>query len=279
MFNFINPFYYNKKRDRIIPVLKTVPQRVWDQIRFEMAGSGIYLSENEKKLANFRNKHAGKRCFIIGNGPSLKIENLDRLQEEITFAANKIYLAFDKTNWRPTYYAVTDDMVAKQNYDEIKKLSGFPKFFPSQAKTVWMTPFEDSIYFRYIHYDRRYPKPPKFGLDISNKIYAGRTVLYAFIQICFFMGIRKIYLLGVDFNFSQPSRKNGRILVSDNECNHFDPNYRKPGEKWVEPKLNYQEKAFQAANAAVLKKGGQILNATFGGKLEIFPRVDFNNLF
>ncbi len=237
------------------------------------------LSKNEKEFAKLKNKHAGKRCFIIGNGPSLRIEDLDKLNTEITFAANKIYLAFDKTNWRPTYYAVTDDLVAKQNYHEINNLSGFTKFFPCHAKTLWGTPFNDAIYFRYIYYQNRYPKPPRFGLNPLRKIYAGRTVLYAFIQICCFMGIREIYLLGVDFNFSEPSKKNGRILISEGESNHFHPNYRKPGEKWAEPKLNQQKKAFEEAGKAVEKMGGRIFNATRGGKLEVFPRVNFNELF
>lgn len=279
MFNLINTFYYNKKGNRIIPVLKTVPQRLWDLIRFEMVEYNIYLSENEKKFAHLRNKHVGKRCFILGNGPSLRIEDLDKLKSEITFAANKIYLAFDKTNWRPTYYAVTDGLVAKQNYLEIENLSGFTKFFPSKAKTSWGTPFSDAIYFRYIHYTNRYPKPPGFGLNPLHKIYAGRTVLYAFIQICCFMGIREIYLLGVDFNFSEPLKKKGRIFISEGESNHFHPNYRNPGEKWAEPKLHFQKKAFEEAGKAVENMDGRVFNATRGGKLEVFPRVNFNELF
>ena len=42
-------------------------------------------------------KYEGKRCFIIGNGPSLKLEDLNRLKNEITIASNKIYLIFNKT--------------------------------------------------------------------------------------------------------------------------------------------------------------------------------------
>jgi len=256
-----------------------MPRRVWDFFRFELAGHNIFMSDNEKKMGKLRNIHANRRCFIIGNGPSLMIEDLEKLKNEITFAANKIYLAFDKTNWRPTYYAVTDDFVAKQNYPEINKLSGFPKFFPCHAKTLWGTPFDDAIYFRYIYYQNRYPQPPRFGLKPACKIYAGRTVLYAFIQLACFMGIREIYLLGVDFNFIEPPNKVGRTLISDGESNHFHPDYRAPGEKWVEPKLNQQKKAFEKAATTVEMLGGRILNATREGKLEVFTRVNFNELF
>jgi len=279
MIKLINPFYYIEKRDRIIPVLRAVPKRAWDLIRFEMAARNVYLSENEKAFANFRNKHADDRCFIIGNGPSLRIEDLEMLQSEISFAANKIYLAFEKTNWRPTYYAVTDGLVAKQNYREIEDLSGCTKFFPCHTKNIWGTPFNDAIYFRYIHYENRYPKPPGFGLNALRKIYSGRTVIYAFIQICCFMGFREIYLLGVDFNFAEPSQKKGQVLISEGESNHFHPNYRTPGEKWNEPRLHHQKKAFEEAAKNVEKMGGRIYNATRGGHLEVFPRVNFSELF
>jgi hypothetical protein len=102
-------------------------------------------------------------------------------------------------------------------------------------------------------------------------------------QLACFMGIREIYLIGVDFNFTL-SDKTGeenkrKIYISEGERNHFHPNYRKPGERWHEPELHYQEKSYLAAREVVQQLGGQIFNATRGGKLEIFQRVDFDTLF
>ncbi len=37
-------------------------------------------------VAEFKNKYAGKRAFLIGNGPSLVRTPLDRLCGEYTFA-------------------------------------------------------------------------------------------------------------------------------------------------------------------------------------------------
>lgn len=252
--------------------------RRWYRLRFEMTKYPVYLTRNEWKLSKLKGIHAGRRCFIIGNGPSLKISDLDRLKDEITFAANKIYLAFDSTDWRPTYYAVTDDMVAQQNFDEINQLTGFVKFFPYQAITRWSTAFKDALFFRYSYYQNRFPEPPQFSYDITYRVYAGRTVIYPLIQVAAFMGIREIYLLGIDFYFSMPSEKNGRILFADSNCNHFHPDYRKPGEIWIDPKLNHQEKAFAAAEAALRQLGGKLCNATRGGKLEVLPRVDLDEL-
>jgi hypothetical protein len=41
-------------------------------------------------LLNLRNQHKGQRCFIIGNGPSLRQTNLALLKDEVTFGLNRI---------------------------------------------------------------------------------------------------------------------------------------------------------------------------------------------
>ena len=63
---------------------------------------------HEKMISRVKNLHYGKRAFVIGNGPSLTTADLDHLTEEITFAANKIYLAYEKLHFAlPTGVAVT----------------------------------------------------------------------------------------------------------------------------------------------------------------------------
>jgi hypothetical protein len=275
---YFNPLYIYKYRDQILPYFIKKYYQVWNYIRFETAKRNFYLTENERQLSALKDIHKDRRCFIIGNGPSLKIADLEKLGQEITFAVNKIYLAFDQTNWRPSYYVVTDGLVAKQNYHEINELFGFPKLISSWATERWYTPFKNAIYFRYKGYET-YPEPPGFEKNIIDKIYAGRTVVYACLQLACFMGIKEIFLLGIDFNFVEPSNMNNGILSSEGEVNHFHPDYRKIGEKWFDPKIEYQKKAFQVADESIIQLGGRIYNATRGGKLEIFRRVDFDSLF
>ena len=68
----------------------------------------LYGTRNTAKLKQFHNIHTGERCFIIGNGPSLKIADLEKIKNEYTFGANRIYELFDKTDWRPRYYCLQD---------------------------------------------------------------------------------------------------------------------------------------------------------------------------
>lgn len=94
------------------------------------------------------------------------------------------------------------------------------------------------------------------------------------------MGIREIYLLGVDFEYKEPKKYDGTFGTRDHnvyyyngEKNHFHPDYLKPGDRSFAPGLHLHEKAYLAADRALKKVGGKIYNATRGGKLEIFSRV------
>lgn len=56
------------------------------------------------QLKKFKNIHKGQRCFIIGTGPSLTVEDLELLKDEICFGSNRIFEIYPRTSWRPTYY-------------------------------------------------------------------------------------------------------------------------------------------------------------------------------
>ncbi|UCE64127.1 MAG: DUF115 domain-containing protein [Nitrospirota bacterium] len=240
------------------------------------------MTTNERKVASLKDIHRGRRCFIVGNGPSLKIEDLDLLKKEITFACNKIYLAFSETEWRPTYYSVLDILVAENNATIIDELhlckiyhEDVKPYFPGADDIIWLKALhEPKVDGEYIG---------GFSDNALRGVYAGWTVLYPQIQLAFFMGIREIYLIGVDFKFDVPTGTgkkclHGNILEYKGEKNHFHPEYRKPGETWTMPLLELQRKAFSAAKRAVEAKGGCIYNASRETALDVFPRADFDSL-
>ena len=197
-------------------------------------GAGVVTYSSQISLGELKNCHAGRRAFVIGNGPSLRIRDLDHLQDEITFAANKIYLAFDSTHWRPTYYGVEDKLVMVQNYHTIKALKGPVKFLPRYLNR-WVAPIPDAVYFD-LETVPFYPQRPCFSHNAATRVYWGSTITYTLIQLACFMGIREIFLLGVDHDFKIPDERDPDdpyILISQGERNHFHPDYRKPGEKMV----------------------------------------------
>ena len=48
------------------------------------------------------------KCFIVGNGKSLKAEDLDLLHGHASFGLNRIHMIYDQTDWRPTYLCYFD---------------------------------------------------------------------------------------------------------------------------------------------------------------------------
>ncbi len=69
--------------------------------------------KNDQRLLSLLDIHRGERCFVVGNGPSLKVDDLDKLVGEITFASHRIFLDFEQTQWWPTYYAMCDAVVER----------------------------------------------------------------------------------------------------------------------------------------------------------------------
>ena len=242
----------------------------------------ISITSNDKRLKPLKNIHKGERCFIIGNGPSLRLSDLDRLKYELTFACNKIFLAFDQTDWRPSYYTILDILVAEKNHAVVNELN-LCKIFSSSVKPYFKN-MSDIIWLRDIHrpvrngqHDLRFSSNPMKG------VHGGWTVIYTQLQIAFYMGIREVYLIGVDFSFKVPKPTgeicmHGEIIEDQGDQNHFHPKYREPGERWTMPRLDLQYEAFKCAQKFFETNNGGIYNASRKTSLDIFPLVDFDNI-
>lgn len=233
-------------------------------------------------IEKLKNKHKDKRFFLLGNGPSLNIDDLELLKNEITLAANKIYLVYKNTSWRPKYYFVEDNLVYTQNYNEIRDLKDSIKLFPRYALN-WEKPIKDSYYFNLKQFPNR-DDFPQFNPDPINGMFWGSTVVFTMIQWAIYLGSKEIYLLGVDFNFDVPKKQlvneDNRIeLICEGENNHFHKDYRKIGEKWNLPNLETQVKSFTKAKANAEEHGIKIYNASRETKLEVFERINFDKLF
>lgn len=234
-----------------------------------------YLSNSCKELKTFKNKHNGERCFIIGNGPSLAAKDLNLLKNEVTFATNRIYNIFHETDWRPTYYVVQDFVLLNEIYEEANKVEAKNKFYPINMKWLYDCNLENALYF-YLNTEIYNPNLPKFSTDISKQIYEGFTVTYGAIQLAVYMGFKEIYLLGVDFNYSITINNNGKITNNEGVKDYFsnDNNLN-----LNLPNLENSLLAYQAASKFTKQNGIKIFNATRGGKLEAFERIEFDNLF
>ena len=172
-----------------------------------------------------------------------------------------------------------DSLVLEQNREQIDNITDTNKIFPSDI-SKYIFPVKNALYFNFCR-KQFYPKEPSFSINALNCLYWGSTITYTLLQLACYMGIREIYLLGVDHNYVVPKKheKGDEPFVINDNQNHFHPNYLKSGERMHPPNLHKLDKAYLSAKRMIHQLNGQIYNATRGGKLEIFPRVDFNTLF
>lgn len=244
-----------------MPVVKHRNRQLIKQ--YEIGGFG-------KTIQEYKNIYNGKRCFIIGNGPSLRLKDLEKLDEEITFASNKIYRIYPETFWRPDFYVAFEPEFVCMNINEIisvdVKQSRFVNFrgrnlcsdvMDADSRVKWLNCYRDFML------KKTSTNGIVFSSDVSKIVYDAYTVTFTILQIVSYMGFKEIYLVGMDHN------------KEDSSTSHF----------YVEKKSDFRTKTYwegieagyQVAKQYAEEHGIRIYNATRGGKLEIFQRIDFDS--
>ncbi len=231
--------------------------------------------ESIRRLAALKNIHKGQRAFIIGNGPSLKQTDLTKLKNEFTFGMNCIYLLFPELGFSSTYFCSINDLVIEQFNDDILALP-MPKFLAWRSHRHFnpQLPINQLPTFVYTTYTG-----PRFAHDVRGRVWEGATVTNLALQLAFHMGFEKVILIGVDHNFTSKGEANKIVISQGDDPNHVSPNYFGKGIRWQLPDLDTSEIGYALARDAYQKAGREVLDATVGGKLTIFPKADYNSLF
>jgi hypothetical protein len=219
-------------------------------------------------LLQYKNKYQAKRCFVIGNGPSLKKQDLQMLKDndEITFAANGIYHIYGETEWRPDFYVICDFVAYKTMLESgaeyVPSKCFIPDYYYANCKIL-----KDINHFHFIN--RIYCKNDelKFSEDIVRGIYSGRTVTYVMLQIACYMGFKEIYLIGVDWTGGKGTGKPRVDFYNKDNVG------TQPYDCFYE-----EEKSFLKAREYAEEHGIRIYNATRGGELEVFERVNLDEV-
>lgn len=244
-------------------------------------------------LEPYRGKYKGQRCFIIGNGPSLRAEDLEKIKGEFCIGCNHIYKMFEKTSWRPRIYTGVDENLFRDTFNEVSGLDIELKLC-AMLETDKMYPIEGLLPLKltspgdWIIYQRM----PKFSDDITKIVYHATTITYINMQIAAFMGFNEVFLLGVDHQFPQQWRISPDVLKNPEkyinstvipggyykvrgvtQTEFYPSNYS--GSAYC---IEEVERAYKKARMYFEEHGGRIINVTRGGRLEVFERVNFDKL-
>ena len=237
-------------------------QKCWNAMNYLY---GMLMTGSRKRLRSYRNCHNG-RCFIIGNGPSLRNSDLERLMElgETTFACNSLIKLFDEISFSPTYYFAQDNKIILDNKEEISSYKG-TRFVKAHYAKRYHIP--GVTYYNMLFRQN----PIGFSNNIPNVVYSGQTVTYSMIQFAAYMGFKEIYLIGVDCNYS-----GGNSVITQES--YFDPRLFNNKRSYAAPEVDTNLLAYARAKEVCDKQGIKIYNATRGGKLEIFERADLDKI-
>ncbi|RGY94749.1 6-hydroxymethylpterin diphosphokinase MptE-like protein [Clostridium sp. AM58-1XD] len=241
---------------------------------------------NRARLESLKDTHKGEKCFVIGNGPSLKASDLEKLLEKgiFCFASKGIYNIFGETEWRPDVWGVSDLDYIKVKKEDLNQLNGFIKLVCAQSIIHYKIQISNAIYYPFIQAERT----PKFcNIDVSRGVHFYGTITGKLINFAMYMGFSEIYLLGCDHSFPTKTDENGNKVIDFSKKVHFAENYFSDDEEKtyvhraiddIDKSLKYVTDSYKDLKYFCDHYNIKVWNATRGGKLEVFPRKAFDTL-
>lgn len=228
------------------------------------------------QIRKLKNTCRGKRCFIIGTGPSLRMEDLDKLAQahELCIGVNGIIRAFPSTVWRPDYYLCQWAYGFNEWRGRLLSDCRIRHMLVSDA-CLGDTSDPEFMKFHVSALDVREDCPPLFSRDFSHGAYLGGNVMYTCIQFAYYLGYSEMYLYGVD-----------HTVTANKKYNHFSRDYLVDEKRDVHlvPAVVAMERKKTDIALAHAKKVGEALgfkvyNASRKTMLDAFDLVDFDTLF
>ena len=230
--------------------------------------SGKKLKDDPySKLKTLKDTHVGERCFVVCTGPSLTKNDLNSIKNEYTFGMNSIAMVDD---WKPTFFGIQDMFVYKKMPEYIHNMSKIrPTFVTSDIykadKSFCTNP---NVYLMPVYCSDHLINPEsnkfEFSKDCYVEVHDGFSITISLIQIAYYMGFREIYLIGADSNYS----KDGQ--------NHFiEYGHRDP---YAHKSTNRNIRMYQKVKEFADNNGLKVINATRGGMLEVFPRINIDEM-
>lgn len=291
--NILNPAYIYKRRDRIVPYFQERTSNVTQGVQRYIAMQYLSITGNDRKLAALKDKHKGKRCFVLGNGPSLKNQDLSLLRNEFVFVTNWFVLHDEFPNLHNCFLCISDP-----------HLWNFGKGFHVQLlDKLVINPnvlcfFEKSALFPLNRQNKVNKKRVKFiRVDESKKVWEGNfssdvalgtcwgftVIMDICLPLAFFLGFDIVYLMGCDCDYKLKEDKDfsksffyNISKIPESDLSHIakqrdEANAQEQLDKWIA--------GYQVVKSYFEDADKRIFNAGHGGKLEVFERVNYQNLF
>ena len=208
------------------------------------------------------------RCFIVGNGKSLMVEQLNMITGKPSYACNRINLAYDKTDFRPSVYVHPESLAPDIPYIQENIDMGITcwigEHFQNEIKPSKATHFIKDCHHHLWNYDNpdlplewHFPQPCSFGGSVNWAM-----------QKAVMDGFNELILIGCDLEYK------------DKKPSHFDERYEHGGEQpaWFASRNAFWGHVQALCYIRRKNLNVRVLNATIGGNLHIWERVDLKDV-
>ncbi|MCD7835247.1 MAG: DUF115 domain-containing protein [Lachnospiraceae bacterium] len=262
-------------------------------------------STNGKRIIPLKNCKEGESCVILGNGPSVRMEDLSAIEKSgvDSFGANRIIDIFNKTEWRPTYMCVCDSSfltgvnnttTCDEYIDSIESF-GIKYLFVADYLKHYFKKESNALYYVDFYENAGYSaNPHPFSEDAGVCVSELGTVTNFSIQLAVYMGYKKIYLYGMDNTYTRYFGDDGKFHINNNVQSHVEGMKKNEIDEKADmvPKSKFQahyiggfgdvRKAnigYRMCREYAESHGIEIINITRGGHLEAFDREAFDRVF
>lgn len=233
----------------------------------------IEAGDCTRRIAEFRDCLRGGQALLLCNGPSLNQVDFSKVDAtELTIVGlNKIFLGFEKFKIKPRFLVGVNKKVLEQSVEQLNKLN-ITKFVSNRISSD-VIPNDASTYR--VNTVNLPKGAARFSLNPPDYIYEGWTVTHSALQILLYMGVKKVFIVGMDHRFSQhvEGAENKSSIIAGEDKDHFSPNYFGGGQSWDFPDLANSEISYQAALNAFVSAGGVVYDCTVNGACKIFPKL------
>jgi|SRR3989344_4565008 len=242
-----------------------------------------------KDNLRLKNIHSGKRCFIMGNGPSLKDQDLTKLKNEWTFVVNSFYLHPQYDLIHPKFYAIFDSRYFIGDSESLRYLQEVSgrvhedtvMIFPLKSKRLIE---KNNIFLKnkkiYMYAKGFLDENYSGVIELHKTIPTPMSVSVTCLMVAIYMGFDPIYLMGLEHDWlAHKSNPNVRV-----DAPHFYDN--KENQYFINDsavntyELNCWCSYLLFKNYRLLKKGtdSKIYNLTPNSFLDVFPFKKFEEV-
>lgn len=152
-----------------------------------------------KKISRYRGVHTNETAFILGTGPSIKKEDLSKLQGKIVYTINGATILQEQFGFKPTFFCTSDSRFLNSSKRELAT-SSLHQDTVRLVRDV-IRPYDDTSLEKRTHYISTLGKNG-FSKHMDRGFYFWCTSISLAIQMAWYTSAKRVALLGVDLSYA-----------------------------------------------------------------------------